>query len=107
MDIKWGGSQNSILNFYDQMVRAEKGWVEHEFVLFIICHIATWNKVAKWVTIIQDSRFVSKYQDWVVSCLTFNNETCVVFEFCQFPMHHLIMGRKIRRLNGQFVLAEG
>ncbi len=54
MDIKRGGSPDSNLNFYDQMVRVEKGWVEHEFVLFIICCIATWNKVAKWVNILQD-----------------------------------------------------
>jgi hypothetical protein len=54
MDIKSGGSPDSNLNFYDQMVRVEKGWVEHEFVLFIICHITTWNKVAKWVNILQD-----------------------------------------------------
>ncbi len=53
-DIKKGGSPDSNLNFYDQVVRVGKGWVEHEFVLFIICRIATWNKVAKWVTILQD-----------------------------------------------------
>ncbi len=55
VDIKRGGSPDSNLNFYDQMVRVGKGWVEHEFVLFIICHIATWNKVAKWVYILQDT----------------------------------------------------
>ena len=55
MDIRSGGSLDSNLIFYDQMVRVEKGWVEHEFVLFIICHIATWNKVAKWVNILQES----------------------------------------------------
>ncbi len=54
MDIKRGGCPDSNLNFYDQMVRVEKGWVEHEFVLFIICCIATWNKVATRVTILQD-----------------------------------------------------
>jgi hypothetical protein len=37
-------------NFYDQMVRVGKGW----FVPFIICCIATRNKVAKWVNILQD-----------------------------------------------------
>jgi hypothetical protein len=30
-----GGSPDSSLNFYDLMVRVEKGWVEQEFVLFI------------------------------------------------------------------------
>jgi hypothetical protein len=35
------------------MVRVEKEWVEHEFVLFVICWIATWNKIAKWVNIIE------------------------------------------------------
>ncbi len=49
MDIKRGGSPDSNLNFNDQMVRVEKGWAEHEFVIFIICHIATWNKVAKFL----------------------------------------------------------
>jgi len=44
-----GGSPDSNLNFYDQMVRVEKGWVEQEFVLFIHCRIATWSRVAKWV----------------------------------------------------------
>ncbi len=55
MDIKRGGNPDSNLNFYDEVVRVEKGWVEHEFVLFIICYIATWNKVAKWVNILQDT----------------------------------------------------
>jgi len=41
VDIKRDGSQGSNLNFYDQVVRVEKGWVEQEFVLFIHCHIAT------------------------------------------------------------------
>jgi hypothetical protein len=54
VDIERGGSPDSNLNFYDQMVRVEKGWVDHEFVLFIICRIATWNKVAKWLNILQD-----------------------------------------------------
>jgi hypothetical protein len=47
VDIKSGGSPDSNLNFYDQMVRVEKGWMEHEFVLFIICRIATYDNVAK------------------------------------------------------------
>ncbi len=47
-DIKRGKGPDSNLKFYDQVVRVGKGWVEHEFVLFIICRIATWNKVAKW-----------------------------------------------------------
>jgi len=42
VDIKTGGSPDSNLNFYDQMVTVGKGWVEYdEFVLFIICCIAT------------------------------------------------------------------
>jgi len=41
VDIKKGGGPDSNLNFYDQMARVEKGWVEHEFVLLIICCIAT------------------------------------------------------------------
>jgi hypothetical protein len=36
------------------MVRVEKGWMEHEFVLFIICRIATYDNVAKWENILQD-----------------------------------------------------
>jgi hypothetical protein len=60
VDIKKGGSLDSNLNFYDQVVRVGKGWVEHEFVLFIIGHIATWNKVAKWVNVLQD-----KMIDWL------------------------------------------
>jgi hypothetical protein len=60
VDIKRGGSPNSNLNFYDQIVRVEKGWGEHEFVLFFICCIATWNKVAKWVNILQDTWFVTR-----------------------------------------------
>jgi hypothetical protein len=36
-----GGSPDSNLNFYDQVVRVEKGWVEQEFVLFIQCRITT------------------------------------------------------------------
>jgi hypothetical protein len=55
VDIKRGGSPDSNMNFYDQMVKVGKGWVEHEFVLFIICRIATWNKVAKWIYILQDT----------------------------------------------------
>ncbi len=55
VDIKKGRSPDINLNFYDQVVRVGKGWVEHEFVLFIICRIATWSKVAKWVNILQDS----------------------------------------------------
>ncbi len=55
LDIKRGGSPDCNLNFYDQMVRVEKGWVEHEFVLLIIYCIAKWNKVAKCVNILQDS----------------------------------------------------
>ncbi len=54
VDIKRGGSPDSNLNFYDQMVRVEIGWVEHELVLYIIFCIAKWNKVAKWVYILQD-----------------------------------------------------
>ncbi len=54
MEIKRGGAPDSNLNFFDQMVCVEKGWVEHLFVLFIIFHIATWNKVANWVHILQD-----------------------------------------------------
>jgi hypothetical protein len=34
--IKRGGSPNSDLDFYDQVVIVEKGWVEQEFVLLII-----------------------------------------------------------------------
>ncbi len=45
--MKRGGSLDSNLNFYDQMIRVEEGWVEHEFVLFIICCIAACNKVEK------------------------------------------------------------
>ncbi len=56
MDIKQGGSPDSNLNFYDQVVRVGMEWVEHELVLFITCHIATWKKVAKWVNILQDNR---------------------------------------------------
>jgi hypothetical protein len=42
VDIKRGESPDSNLNFHDQEVRVEKGWVETEFVLFLInCHIAT------------------------------------------------------------------
>ncbi len=55
MDIKRGGSLDSNLNFNDQVVRVVKGWVEHEFVLFIICRIATWHKVAKSVNILQNT----------------------------------------------------
>ncbi len=47
------------MNFYDQVVRVGKGWVEHEFVIFIICRIATWNKVAKWVNILQDKNYIA------------------------------------------------
>jgi hypothetical protein len=62
MDIKRDGSPDFNLNFYDQMVRVEKGWAEHEFVLFITCRIATWNKVAQWVNILQDTLYaVSSY----------------------------------------------
>ncbi len=61
MDTKRGGSPNSNLNFYDQMVRVEKGWVKHEFVLFIICCIATLNKVAKWVNILADNTLFQYY----------------------------------------------
>ncbi len=60
MDIKRGGSPDGNLNFYDQMVRVEKGWVEHVFVRFIICRIAIWNKVAKWVNILQDTNFLKR-----------------------------------------------
>ncbi len=55
MDTKRGGSLDSNLNFYEQVVRVGKGWVEHEFVLVIICRIATWHKVAKWVNILQNT----------------------------------------------------
>jgi hypothetical protein len=49
VDIKMAGSSDSNLNFYDQVVRVEKGWVEQEFVLFIhFCIIAAWSRVAKW-----------------------------------------------------------
>jgi hypothetical protein len=65
VDIKRGGPDSN-LNFYDQMVRVEKGWVEHEFVPFIICCIATWNRVAKWVNILQDK---VAYSDKHQSCL--------------------------------------
>jgi len=41
MDIKQGGSPDSNLNFYDQVVRVGIEWVEHELVLFITCYIAT------------------------------------------------------------------
>ncbi len=54
MDIKRGASPDSNLNFYHQMVKVYKAWVEHDFVLFIICRIDIWNKVAKWVNILQD-----------------------------------------------------
>ncbi len=63
VDIK---SNLSNLNFYDQLVRVEKGWVEHEFLPFIIYCIATWNKVAKWVNILQDKM---AYSDKHQSCL--------------------------------------
>jgi hypothetical protein len=56
MVIKQGGYPDSNLNFYDQVVRMEKGWAEHELVLFITCHIATWKQVAKLVNILQDNR---------------------------------------------------
>ncbi len=46
VDIKRGGSPDGNLNFYDQMARVVKGQGEHEFVLFIICRIATWNKLS-------------------------------------------------------------
>ena len=36
VDIKKGGSPDSNRNFYDQVIRVEKGWVEQEFVLLII-----------------------------------------------------------------------
>ncbi len=55
VDIKRGGSLDSNLNFYDHVVRVEKGWVEQEFVLFIHCRIATWSRVAKWLNILQDT----------------------------------------------------
>jgi len=45
------------------MVRVEKGWVEHEFVLFIIGHTATWNKVAKLVNILQDTNIILQLQN--------------------------------------------
>jgi len=31
-----GSSPGSNLNFYDQMVREEKGWVEHEFLCSLL-----------------------------------------------------------------------
>jgi len=49
VDIKRGGSPDSNLNFYDQIVRVGKGWVVPEFVLFIHCCIAKCSRVAKWV----------------------------------------------------------
>jgi hypothetical protein len=69
VDIKRGGSPDSNLNFYDQMVRVEKGWVEQEFVFFIICHIATWNKVAKCVNMLQDIQIIETFLDRVVATL--------------------------------------
>ncbi len=60
MDIKRGGSLDIKLNFDDQIVRVEKGLVEHEFVRFIIFCIAPWNKVTKWVYILQDMCFMEK-----------------------------------------------
>jgi hypothetical protein len=66
VDIKRGGSPDSNLNFYDPMVSGAKGWVEHEFVLFIICRIATWNKVAKWVNIQQDICYLKKPMTTIV-----------------------------------------
>ncbi len=60
MDIERGGSPDSNLNFYDQVVSVEKGWVEQEFVLFIQCRIAAWSRVAKWVNILQD-RLIAGY----------------------------------------------
>jgi hypothetical protein len=59
VDIKRGGSPDSNLNFYDQVFRVGKERVEHEFMLFIICRIATWNKVAKWVNILQDNSTIN------------------------------------------------
>ena len=66
MDIKRGQSPDSNLNFYDKMVRVEKGWVEHEFVLFIICCITTWNKVAKWVNNQQGICYLKKAMTAIV-----------------------------------------
>ncbi len=52
--LKGVGAQIVIWTFYDQVVKVEKGWVEQEFVLLII-NIAKWNRVAKWVNILQDN----------------------------------------------------
>jgi hypothetical protein len=40
--------------FSDQVVKVGKGWVGQEFVLFDHRSIAKWNRVAKWVNILQD-----------------------------------------------------
>ncbi len=63
MDIKRGGSPDSNLNLYDQIVRVKKGWVEQEFVLFIHSRIATRSRVAKWVNITQDNCSISNGSD--------------------------------------------
>ncbi len=67
------------------MVRVEKGWVEHEFVLFIICHIATWNKVAKWVNIQQDTS-VSDATIWSItldlSIMILEVSFTVIYDVC-------------------------
>jgi hypothetical protein len=67
--IKRGVSPDRNLNFYDQMVRVEKRWVEYVFELFIICHIATWNKVAKCVNMLQDIQIIETFLDRAVSML--------------------------------------
>jgi hypothetical protein len=36
------------------MVKVGKGWVKQEFVLLNHCSFAKWNRVAKWVNILQD-----------------------------------------------------
>ncbi len=52
------------MNFYDQVVRVGKGCVEHEFVLFIIFRIATWNKVAEWGNILQENNYIMGLLDF-------------------------------------------
>ncbi len=51
VDIKKGGSPDSNLTFYDQVVRVEKGWVEQEFELFYSlphCHMKQGCQMSKY-----------------------------------------------------------
>ncbi len=47
--------QITIWAFMTKWSEQEKGGWSMSFVLFVICNIVTWNKVAKWVNILQDS----------------------------------------------------